>query len=70
MVGRPKSDLDAEELLVEGPGGISGNLHAFRPLLFVLGLDDLVHGNGVTREKVCLDRGQENSKSETSSSPR
>ena len=53
-MSRPKTGLDAEELLVEGPGGVGGNLHTLLPPLLAVGLDGLGRGNGVAWEEVCL----------------
>ena len=55
-MSRPKTSLDAEELLAEGPGGVGSNLRTFRPPLFTISLDGLVGGVRATREEVCSNR--------------
>ena len=57
-MSRPKTGLDAEELLAEGPGGVGSNLRTFRPPLFAINLDGLVGGVRMTREEGCSNEKQ------------
>ena len=54
-MGRPQTSLDAQKLLVKGPGGIGGDLRAIRPPLLAISLDSLNGGLRVPRKEVCQD---------------
>ena len=49
LMGGLKADVDADDLLIKGPGGVSSDLCAFCPPLLAPGLDGLARGDGVTR---------------------
>jgi hypothetical protein len=57
-MSRPKTGLDAEKLFAKGPRGVDGDLRAFRPPPFAIGLDGLIGSTRVTREEVCSNRKQ------------
>ena len=57
-MSRPKTSLDGEKLLAKNARGIGGDLLAFCPSSFAVGLNSLVGGTRVTWEEVCQDQKQ------------
>ena len=58
-MGRPQTSLDAQKLLIKGPGGVGGNLRTIFPLRLVISLDGLNGSLRVAREEVCQDEKNE-----------
>ena len=48
-----EAGLDRQKLLFKRPASIQRDLSTSMPLRLAVGLDDLVGGNGVTREVLC-----------------
>ena len=56
LMGRPQTSLDAQKLLIEGPGGVGGDLLTIRPPRLAISLDSLCDRLRVAREEVCQDK--------------
>ena len=63
-MGRPQTSLDAQKLLIEGPGGVGGNLRATCPAHLAISLDGLSGRLRVAGEEVCQDKKEASQKSE------
>ena len=61
-VSRLEAGLDRQKLLLKRPASIRRNLSSSLPLRVVAGLDDLVGGNGVTREVLCTSKKEKEEK--------
>ena len=55
-VSRLEAGLDRQKLLLKRPASIRRDLSPSLPLRVATGLDDLVGGNGVTREVLCASK--------------
>ena len=67
-MGRPQTSLDAQKLLIEGPGGVGGNLRTICPPRLAISLDGLSGRLRVAREEVCQDK-KEASQNQESARP-
>ena len=65
-MGRPQTSLDAQKLLIEGPGGVGGNLRTICPPCLAICLDGLSGHLRVAREEVCQDKRRSKSKNQKS----
>ena len=62
---RLEAGLDPQKLLLKRPASIRRDLSSSLPLRLAVGLDDLVGGNGVTREVICTSKkGREKTQSQ------
>ena len=51
-MSQPQTSLDAQKLLVKGPGGVGSNLRTFRPSSFAISFDVPIGGIRMTRENL------------------
>ena len=67
-MGRPQMSLDAQKLLIEGPGGVGRNLRATCSPCLAISLDGLCDCLRVAREEACQDK-KETGQSQKSARP-
>ena len=68
-MGRTKMGLDAQKLLINGSGGVGGDLRAACPSHLAVSLDGLSDRLRVAREEVCQDKKEVSRKNQMLARP-